>query len=420
MNILVVGSGGREHALVDRLGRSPKASRVFAAPGNGGTRELARPVAIQADDIVGLREFAESNSIDLTVVGPEVPLTRGIVDEFRKLGLAAIGPLAAHARLEGSKAFTKRLCSEHGLPTAAYVVCTSSAEAYRALESSEYPVVIKADGLAAGKGVVIAQTPGEAKAAVHDAMEMSVFGEAGNSIVIEEFLVGEEASFHIFADGTAFRQMVPSQDHKRRDDGDEGPNTGGMGAYSADTILSPDDTVLVLDRLIRPTLGAIGGYTGILYAGLMMTADGPKLVEYNVRFGDPETQVILPRLRTDLLEVFLAMRDHRLGDLELVWRPGASATVVLVADGYPGKVESGKKIRGLEEASRLDDVTVFHAGTRWEDGNVYTAGGRVLNVTAVGDYLSEALEKAYAAAEVVDFDGKAYRRDIGRKGLKRT
>jgi phosphoribosylamine--glycine ligase len=270
--------------------------------------------------------------------------------------------------------------------------------------------------------VVIAVTPGEARAAISNAMEKAAFGDAGSTVVIEEFLGGEEASFHVFADGKDFCPMVASQDHKRRFDGDEGPNTGGMGAYSTDAILSPNDTTAVIDQLIRPTLEAMeamGGYSGILYAGLMMTAQGPRLIEYNVRFGDPETQVILPRLRTDLLEVFLAMAGHRLGGFELEWRSGASATVVLVAEGYPGNVASGKKIRGLEEASALDGVSVFHAGTRWDSGDVYTAGGRVLNVTAVGNTLAEALGKAYAAAEMIDFDGKAYRRDIGKKGLRK-
>ena len=419
MKILVVGSGGREHALVDALRRSPKASRIYAAPGNGGTRRHAQPVGVAADDIGRLADFAEKNAIDMTVVGPEIPLSMGLVDDLRKRGLPVIGPSADLAQIEGSKTFTKRLCSEHGLPTAAYTVCSTAEEAYRVLEESSYPTVVKADGLAAGKGVVVAASPDEARKAIRDFMERSTLGTAGSTVVIEEFLRGEEASFHVFADGTEFKSMVASQDYKRRLDGDQGPNTGGMGAYSTDDILSDEQERQVIDRLIRPTLEATETYSGILYAGLMLTDDGPKLVEYNVRFGDPETQVILPRLQTDLLDVFIAMNDGTLGDVDLDWKPGASASVVLVADTYPGNVEKGKKISGLDEAERLPDVTVFHAGTRWDDGNVYTNGGRILNVTAVGSSLEQALEKAYDAAEVIDFDGKAFRLDIGQRGLRK-
>ena len=419
MKLLVIGSGGREHALVDALGRSPKTTSIYAAPGNGGTREHAEPVALPADDVEGLRDFAEKNAIEMTVVGPEVPLSLGIVDEFRSRSLPVIGPAADLARIEGSKAFTKRLCSDNGLPTASYTVCSSAEAAYSALEETDYPTVVKADGLAAGKGVVVAQDRAEARQAVHDFMVRSTLGEAGASVVIEEFLRGEEASFHVFADGSTFKPMVASQDHKRRFDHDQGPNTGGMGAYSVDTILSDEQQGQVIDRLIRPTLEATKTYSGILYAGLMLTDEGPKLVEYNVRFGDPETQVILPRLKTDLLEVFIAMNNGTLADVDLEWRPGACASVVLVADTYPGKVRKGMKISGLDEAGRLADVTIFHAGTRWEDGSVYTNGGRILNVTAVGPTLEEALGRAYAAAEVIDFEGKAYRGDIGQKGLRK-
>lgn len=419
MKVLVVGSGGREHALVDTLRRSPKASRIYAAPGNAGTRAHAEPVAIAADELSRLAEFAERNAVEITVVGPEVPLSLGIADEFRRRQLPVIGPGADLARIEGSKIFTKRLCTRYGLPTAAYSVCSSPEEAYNVIDRSGCPIVVKADGLAAGKGVVVGATREEARSAVRDFMERSTLGPAGSMVVLEEFLSGEEASFHVFANGADFQTMVASQDHKRRFDGDTGPNTGGMGAYSVDTILSEEERQQVVDRLIRPTLEAVRTYTGILYAGLMLTREGPKLVEYNVRFGDPEAQVILPRLETDLLEVFLAMSEGSLGDLDLVWKPGASASVVLVAETYPGKVEKGRKISGLEEAARLPDVTVYHAGTRWEDGAFYTNGGRILDVTAVGGSLKEALEKAYAAVGVIDFDGKAYRGDIGQKGLKK-
>jgi phosphoribosylamine--glycine ligase len=280
-----------------------------------------------------------------------------------------------------------------------------------------YPTVVKADGLAAGKGVVIAETREQARAAVHEFMEAKSLGEAGGKLVIEEFLTGEEASFHVFADGLVAQPMVAAQDHKRRFDGDRGPNTGGMGAYSIDTILTPEQREVVMRAIIRPTLDNSPNFTGILYAGLMMTAAGPKLLEYNTRFGDPETQVILPRLQTDLLEVLIDMAEHRLASRTLEWRADPTASVVLVAGGYPGKVENGKRIHGLQEAGRLDGVKIYHAGTRAEDGQVYTAGGRILNVTARGATLAQALDRAYAACEMIKFDGMDYRRDIGRKGL---
>ena len=420
MKILVIGSGGREHAIVDALCRSRRTSKIYAAPGNGGIRDQAELVAIPAGDVEALCGFAEKQGIGLTVVGPEVPLSMGIVDRFAAKQLPIIGPTAELARLESSKSHTKRLCVENGIPTAAYTECATSREAYAALEEGSFPIVVKADGLAAGKGVVVASDREEARRAVHDLMVTGTLGAAGSRVVIEEFMAGEEASFHVFADGTDFKPMVASQDHKPRFAGDKGPNTGGMGAYSLDAVLGGQQGQDVVDRIIRPTLRATGSYSGILYAGLMLTEQGPKLVEYNVRFGDPETQVMLPRLRTDLVDVFQAMLDHRLNEVDLDWEDGAVATVVLVADTYPGKVESGKEIFGLEEARRISDVTVYHAGTRWEDGRVYTAGGRILNVTAIGPTLSEALEKAYFVAEMIDFEGKDYRRDIGQKGLRKA
>jgi phosphoribosylamine--glycine ligase len=420
VNVLVVGSGGREHAVADALARSGRVSRVFSAPGNAGTASLGENVPIGAEALGPLADFAEKNRIELTFVGPEVPLSMGIVDLFEGRGLGVIGPSARNARLEASKSFTKRLLAAHRIPTAGYVECDSAEEAYRVLEASRYPTVVKADGLAAGKGVVVAGTQEVARSAVRDFMEKGTLGEAGSRVVIEEFMEGEESSYHVFADGTEFRGMVVSQDHKRRFAGDTGPNTGGMGAYSEDSVLSPEDREIVLARIVRPTLEALGDYRGILYAGLMRTREGPKLVEYNVRFGDPETQVILPRLETDLAEVFLAMRDHRLGSLEVRWRPLVSATVVLVAGAYPGKVESGKVIEGLDAASRVPDVRIYHAGTRREGGRILTDGGRVLNVTSVGETLPDALAKAYAAAEMIDFEGKDYRRDIGQRGLARA
>jgi phosphoribosylamine---glycine ligase len=417
MKVCVIGSGGREHAIVDSLARNSKIERIYAAPGNGGMAAQADIVPLAADDSHGLADFCNSERMDLTFVGPEVPLSLGIVDLFREKGLTVIGPTAKNARLESSKTFAKQFFKAHGIPTAEFHECSTAAEAYRVLESTRYPTVVKADGLAAGKGVIVAETPDQARGAVHDFMEVRSMGEAGNKLVIEEFMTGEEASFLVFADGTAFQPMVVSQDHKRRFDDDLGPNTGGMGAYSIDTILSPAQHDAVIRTIIRPTLEAAGTYSGILYAGLMLTGSGPKIIEYNARFGDPETQVILPRLKTDLFDVLMDMNQHRLASCTLEWSSEVTATIVLVDAAYPGKVETGKRIRGLAEAARLDRVKIYHAGTRLEDGNIYTAGGRVLNVTASGKTLSQALDRAYAAAEMIDFDGKDCRKDIGRKGL---
>jgi phosphoribosylamine--glycine ligase len=417
MKILVIGSGGREHAIVDALAQSPKVTKIFAAPGNGGIAQQAELVPLPADDVAALATFAQNQRVDLTFVGPEIPLSKGVADAFRERGLAVVGPAANQARLESSKSFAKQFFKANKIPTADFCECGTPVEAYRALEISKYPIVIKADGLAAGKGVVIAETPAEARGAVQQFMEFKSLGDAGSKLVIEEFLQGEEASFHVFADGTNFLPMVAAQDHKRRFDGDTGPNTGGMGAYSVDTILSAEEHEAVLSGIIRPTLEAAKSYCGILYAGLMLTREGPKLLEYNVRFGDPETQVILTRLQTDLLEVVVDIVEHRLASRKLLWRSDAAATVVLVAGGYPGKVDSGKEIFGLDEAQRIEGVKVYHAGTRLENGKIYTAGGRVLNVTARGTTLAEALERAYFVAQMIEFEGKDYRKDIGKKGL---
>ena len=417
MKLLVIGSGGREHAIVDALARSTKVKKIFAAPGNGGMTQQAELVSIHADDIPSLSNFAQNQHIDLTFVGPEVPLSKGIVDVFRKHGLMIIGPAADQARLESSKSFAKQFFRVNKIPTAASFECSSAMDAYRILDNSRYPIVIKADGLAAGKGVVIAENPDDARSTVHQFMETRTLGEAGAKLVIEEFLRGEEASFHVFADGVDFQPMVPAQDHKRRFDGDTGPNTGGMGAYSVDNILSRQQHETVLQRIIKPTLEAAGSYSGILYAGLMLTAEGPKLLEFNARFGDPETQVILSRLRTDLLEVFIDIAEHRLFSRKLLWHTEAAVTIVLVSSGYPGKIETGKEILGLDEAKRISGVKVYHAGTHLEGGRFYTSGGRVLNVTARGTTLAEALERAYFVVQMIEFEGKDYRRDIGKKGL---
>ena len=417
MKILVIGSGGREHAIVDAIANNSKVTRLFVSPGNGGTAAQATNIPIAADNVAALCDFAAGEKIDLTFVGPEVPLSLGVVDLFRSKGMKIVGPDRENAQLESSKTYSKEFFKAHRIPTADFWPCATAAEAYARLDMVQFPTVVKADGLAAGKGVVIADTKDQARAAVRDFMETKSLGAAGAKLVIEEFLTGEEASFHVFADGKVAQPMVAAQDHKRRFDLDQGPNTGGMGAYSIDTILTPEERDVVMRTIIRPTLDNAPGFTGILYAGLMMTAAGPKLLEYNTRFGDPETQVILPRLKTDLLEVLIDMAEHRLASRTLEWTSEPTASVVLVAGGYPGKVENGKRISGLREASRLDGVKIYHAGTKMEDGNVVTAGGRILNVTARGATLSQALDRAYAACEVINFDGKDYRRDIGKKGL---
>ena len=419
MKVLVIGSGGREHAIVDAIAESSKVTKIFAAPGNGGIAEHAELVSIQADDVPILTEFAKNQRIDLTFVGPELPLSKGVVDVFHKNGLPVVGPSAHQARLESSKSFAKQFFKSNNIPTGEFIECSTPAEAYGVIETTKWPVVIKADGLAAGKGVVIAEDADQARSTIQQFMESKTLGEAGSKVVIEEYLEGQEASFHVFADGTDYQPMVAAQDHKRRFDGDEGPNTGGMGAYSADTILSPEQHSAVLSRIIEPTLKAAKSYAGVLYAGLMLTSRGPKLLEYNARFGDPETQVVLSRLKTSLIDVLQDIVEHRLAARNLEWRRDPAATVVLVAAGYPGKVESGKQIFGLDEAKRIEGVKVYHAGTRREGGRIYTAGGRVLNVTARGATLAEALERAYFVAEMIEFDGKDYRKDIGKKGLAR-
>jgi len=419
MKVLVIGSGGREHAIIDSLSQNKTITTMFAAPGNGGIGEVAQLVPIPADNVQALLGFARSESIDLTFVGPEVPLGKGIVDLFQTAGLTIVGPTRDQARLETSKGFAKHFFRENRIPTADFQECSSPEQAYDVLERSKFPLVIKADGLAAGKGVSIAASFEDAVEVIRQVMEQKTLGDAGTKVIIEEYLEGEEASFLVFVDRTDFQPMVVSQDHKRRFDGDIGPNTGGMGAYSIDTILTPDVQRQVVDSIIRPTLDAAKFYSGILFAGLMLTPQGPKLIEYNARFGDPETQVVLQRLKTDLLDVFFDIAEHRLATRKLEWRTEATAVVTLVADSYPGKVETGKRIFGLEEAGRVDNVKVYHAGTRFEDGHFYTAGGRVLNVAARGNTLSQALDRAYHVAEMIRFEGKDYRRDIGKKGLSR-
>ena len=423
MKILVIGSGGREHAICDAFARSPRINRLWCANGNGGIAEVAECVPIKPDDVISLREFALEHKVDLSFVGGETPLALGIVDEFEAAGLRIIGPSRAAAQLEASKSFAKDFMARHGVPTASYVTTHSPSAAVDTLEAGQFgdanaPVVVKADGLAAGKGVVVAGDRSEAIAAINEMTDV-VGAEAASTIVLEECLFGREVSLLMFADGEDFQLMPPTRDHKRIGEGDTGPNTGGMGTFTDASLLSDDLISEISNSIIRPTLsGCIAEgfpFRGILFLGLMLTAEGPKVLEYNVRFGDPETQAILVRLETDLVDICEAMLGGRLSDLDIHWRPGSSACVVLAAEGYPSKPRNGDVISGLEDAALLPSVKVFHAGTRLgDDGSLLTAGGRVLGVTAVAEDLQAALSTAYDAVERISFEGMQFRRDIGR------
>lgn len=426
MKVLVVGSGGREHALVWKIAQSPEVKEIFCAPGNGGTCGLASNVPVAAEDIEQLLLLARSEDIDLTVVGPEAPLVAGISDRFREAGLTVFGPSQAAAHLEGSKIFAKEFMQRHGIPTARYRVFREATEAESSLSGGEFtfPVVVKADGLAAGKGVLICENLGEARGAVDSLMRKRLFGAAGDCIVVEEFLSGEEASFMVLCDGSRLVPLVPSQDHKKIYDGDRGPNTGGMGAYSTDFILSESLTQDIIKRVFQPTLEGLADqgapYQGILYAGLMLTREGPKVLEFNVRLGDPETQVVLPRLRSDLLPLLLAAARGDLSNVSVSWDDGAAVCVVMASQGYPGSYEKGEEITGLEMVEESGDAVVFHAGTRREGDSIFTSGGRVLGVTSRASSLEAAIMKAYEGVNKVHFQGMYYRRDIAAKGLARS
>jgi phosphoribosylamine--glycine ligase len=424
MKILVVGSGGREHALAWKIRQSPLCDRLFCAPGNAGIARVADCVDIMPDSLDALASFAAKEKIDLTVVGPEAPLCRGIVDLFVERKLRVFGPMKAAAELEGSKIFCKELLRRTGIPTPSFRSFTQLKQAVTYVRTAQYPVVVKADGLAGGKGVVIAQSEEEAVGALEKMMEKKSFGKAGEKVVIEEHLNGVEASVIAFTDGKTVVTLDSAQDHKRVYDGDRGPNTGGMGAYSPAPVASEKEYSRVIREVLVPIVHGMNKekrrFQGVLYAGIMFTRSGPKVLEFNVRFGDPECQPLVMRIKSDLVPVMLATIDGRLDDVALEWDPRPAVCVVIASGGYPGAYEIGYPISGLEEAEKLPDTAVFHAGTQVKDGRVVTSGGRVLGVTALGSDLADAQAKSYAAAKLIDFTGIHYRRDIASKALAKS
>jgi len=422
MNILLLGSGGREHALAWKMAASPLTGRLFCAAGNAGVAQEAECVALDLADHAAIITFCRANSIDFVVVGPEAPLCAGIVDDLEAAGIKAFGPSRAAAQLEGSKGFTKDLCRSAGIPTADYERFSNAHEAKAYARSRGAPIVVKADGLAAGKGVVVAESLAEAEAAIEMILGGEL-GEAGAELVIEEFLDGEEASFFALCDGETALPLASAQDHKRAFDGDKGPNTGGMGAYSPALTIDAAMSARVMAEIVQPTLRAMKGmgapYKGVLYAGLMITAEGPKLIEYNVRFGDPECQVLMPRLMSDLLPALLASRDGVLKSLDLRWHAQAALTVVMAAKGYPGPYAKGSVIEGLADAAAVEGVEIFHAGTKQDGSHVVANGGRVLNVSALGKTVSEAQARAYAAIARIRWPEGFFRHDIGWRAIAR-
>jgi phosphoribosylamine--glycine ligase len=421
MNILLLGSGGREHALAWKIAASPLVERLYCAPGNAGIAKECELVALDSADHAAVTAFCKTRRIDLVVVGPEAPLCAGIVDDLAAAGIKAFGPGKAAAQLEGSKGFTKDLCRRNNIPTAAYERFDTAERAKAYARNRGAPIVVKADGLAAGKGVVVAQDLGEALAAI-DAMFAGELGSAGAQIVVEEFLEGEEASFFALCDGETAIPLVSAQDHKRAYDGDRGPNTGGMGAYSPAPVMTAEQARRAMDEIVLPTVRVMKAmgmpYKGVLYAGLMITADGPKLIEYNVRFGDPECQVLMLRLMSDLVPALLACCDGMLKSFDLRWYPDAALTVVMAAKGYPGRYEKGSMVEGLDEAGRIEGVEVFHAGTLSQGGRILANGGRVLDVSAVGKTVAEAQARAYAAVDCIRWADGFCRRDIGYRALR--
>jgi phosphoribosylamine--glycine ligase len=421
MRVLVIGGGGREHALVWKLSQSPRVKEVFCAPGNGGISQSARCLAIAADDLEGLARFSKDEKIDLTVVGPELPLTRGVVDLFQKERLRIFGAAKGAARLEGSKAFAKELMRQYNIPSAGYRVFDDRDEAVAYINKEGTPIVVKADGLAAGKGVILAGTVQEAVEAIDAIMVKRIFGEAGARVVIEELLEGEEASFIAFSDGEHVLPLASSQDHKAVYDNDQGPNTGGMGAYSPAPVVTPDVHDRIMEEIMIPTVKALATeghpYQGVLYAGLMIKEGEPKVLEFNCRLGDPETQPIVMRMGGDLVPVIEACIEGDLTGVELSWDPRTAVCVVMASQGYPGSYEKGKPIHGLEKAEMMPGVHCFHAGTAIKDGKYLTAGGRVLGVTGLGTGIKQAMELTYQAVAAISWEGVHFRTDIGKKAL---
>jgi len=422
MKVLVIGSGGREHTLVWKIKQSPKVSQVYCAPGNAGISQLAQCVNIEADSIEKLIDFTQKEKIDLAVVGPEMPLSRGIVNEFNKQGLKIFGPSKEAAEIETSKVFCKFLLKKYNIPTANYVVFQNRQKALDYIQQQTFPSVIKADGLAAGKGVFIVKNLLQARDALDTLMEEKKFGEAGKQVVVEEFLEGEEVSILAFCDGKTVVPMVSSQDHKKIFDHDQGPNTGGMGAYSPVPFYSDEFKKRVLEEILEPTVKGLRiegkEYKGVLYAGLILTKEGPKVLEFNARFGDPETQVVLPRLKTDLIDILNAVIDDRLHKINIQWEDNVAVCVVVASGGYPGKYQKGKPISGLERLGKMKDMIAFHAGTKFQDDQVITSGGRVLGITAWDETIFKAKEKAYKAVKEIYFEDMYYRKDIALKAIK--
>lgn len=423
MKILVIGGGGREHALCAAIARSSEVSEIVCAPGNGGIAQIARCVAVTQKDLNDLLRVVTEEKPDLTVVGPELPLSLGFVDEMQHRELPVFGPTREAAMLETSKGYAKRFMQRHNIPTANYAVCVSQEEAVGALELFRLPVVVKADGLAAGKGVLICETKDEAQRAIMGLFNGQLLGTVEHSIIIEEYLTGEELSFLVLSDGKHAVPLVPAQDHKRIGEGDTGPNTGGMGVYTTDSMVDPKMSEWILHHVAQKAIDGMAAeeipFAGVLYCGLMMTAKGPMVLEFNARFGDPETQAILPRLESDLVAALRACVEGRLSETAFRWKPGASACVVAASEGYPGSYTAGHPISGLEAAAEVPGVAIYHAGTSFDDGQYRTAGGRVLGVTATGPDLRRALDAAYEAMGRISFEGMVYRRDIGHRALKK-
>ncbi len=423
MKIAVLGKGGREHSLVWKLVQGKEVEKVYCIPGNAGTASIAENVSLEDNSFEGIANFAKEKRIDLTIVGPEEPLAEGIVDFFQEKGLKVFGPSKKAAIIEGSKIFTRELLQKYEIPSAEFACFDSAEKALKYLHEKGAPIVVKADGLAAGKGAIVCETIGEAEQAINKIMVEKAFGKAGEKIILEEKLVGEEASYLIFTDGNTIKPMVSSQDHKAIFDGDRGQNTGGMGAYSPAPVITKELEKEIIETIMQPTIDAMKKegreYIGVLYAGLMITKDGPKIVEFNCRFGDPETQPLLMRLESDLLPILQSCMDGSLAEQEIKWSEKAACCVVMASGGYPGSYEKGKEISGLGEANSLEGTVVFHAGTKLDGEKVLTNGGRVLGITSLGNSIKESIENSYRAVEKISFEKAYYRKDIGQKALNR-